>query len=170
MLSRFATSLNHLEPGGSGNADRGVRALAVGLDVYEEHSDARALPGFIISAGADRKIRFWNCVKVESSMVVSGFDTEEAKPAFTSSHPTAILTLNTERILEPLAEVRSTAGTKGSGASSSAPAPKKTKASGKTPRSTVISMQQQQLMKAHLDSILDVSSIHRISPKAISQS
>lgn len=163
MLSRFATTPNHPEPGGSGNPDRGVRALAVGLDISEENHEPRALPGFIISAGADRKIRFWNCLKVESSMVVCGLDTDETKPTFTSSHPTPTLTLNTERIPEPLAEARAATGAKGPGASSSAPASssKRAKASGKTPRSTVISMQQQQLMKAHLDSILDVSTTFR---------
>lgn len=171
MLTRFATTPTHLEPGGGGgggNGDRGVRAFAVGVDVLEDSQDTRQLPGFIISAGADKKIRFWNCTKVESSMVVSGLDTEETKPTFTTSHPTPTLTLNTERVPVPqgLAVPESIAGgvrglvpglsSAGGSAGGSGGGKKAAKASGRTPRSTVISMQQQQLLKSHLDSILDV--------------
>lgn len=171
MLTRFATSLTHLEGGGggAGNVDRGVRAFVVGLDVVEDSQDTRQLPGFIISAGADKKIRFWNCAKVESSMIVSGLDAEETKPTFTTSHPTPTLTLNTERVLVPQGAVGpesavtggrglvpgSSAGV-GVSAGGGGSGKKATKASGRTPRSTVISMQQQQLLKSHLDSVLDV--------------
>lgn len=171
MLTRFATTPAHLEPGGGGGmgtVDRGVRAFAVGLDVVEDSQDTRQLPGFIISAGADKKIRFWNCAKVESSIVVSGLDTDEAKPTFTTSHPTPTLTLNTERVpvLQGKLGSESAAGGRGLLPGSSAGASigsaggggkKAAKVSGRTPRSTVISMQQQQLLRSHLDLILDVS-------------
>lgn len=173
MLTRFATTPTHLEPGGGGGGggmgtvDRGVRAFAVGLDVVEDSQDTRQLPGFIISAGADKKIRFWNCAKVESSIVVSGLDTDETKPTFTTSHPTPTLTLNTERVpvpqgklgpesaagrgLVPVSSAGASVGSAGGGGGKKA-----AKVSGRTPRSTVISMQQQQLLRSHLDLILDV--------------
>lgn len=174
MLTRFATTPTHLEPGGGGGTggmgtvDRGVRAFAVGLDVVEDSQDTRQLPGFIVSAGADKKIRFWNCAKVESSIVVSGLDTDETKPTFTTSHPTPTLTLNTERVPVPQGKVgqesaaasgRSLAAGSSAGASVNSTVgsgKKATKVSGRTPRSTVISMQQQQLLRSHLDLILDV--------------
>jgi phosphoinositide-3-kinase regulatory subunit 4 len=83
-------------------------------------------------------------------MVVSGLDTEEPKPTFTTAHPTASLTLNTERIPRPNPTAPN------AGASSRASTTSKA-SSGRPPRSTVISLQQQQLLKSHLDSILDIA-------------
>lgn len=162
MLARFATTPTHLESGGASNGDRGVRAFVAGLDVTEDSGESRTMPGFIISAGADKKIRFWNCTKVESSIVVSGLDAEELKPTFTTSHPTTTLTLNTERVPAPAGSTPEAASSSGGrallpGAAGSSTGKKAAKASGRTPRSTVISMQQQQLLKCHLDSILDVA-------------
>ena len=145
MLGRFATTL---EPTGSSNADRGVRAMIAGTDAYDDGRESKY--GFIITGGSDKKIRFWDVARVENSMVVSGLDTEELKPTFTSAHPTASLTLNTERIPRP----GPTAPNAGSGSKKS----NTSKASsGRPPRSTVISLQQQQLLQSHLDSILDIA-------------
>lgn len=145
MLGRFATAL---EPAGSGIVDRGVRAMVVGTDSYGENNrDSKY--SFIITGGPDKKIRFWDLARVENSMVVSGLASEEQKPTFTSAHPTASLTLNTERI--PRSDPSAPNAGAGSKASSSG------RAHGKPPRSTVISLQQQQLLKSHLDSILDMA-------------
>jgi phosphoinositide-3-kinase regulatory subunit 4 len=148
MLGRFATAL---EPTGSSNADRGVRAMIVGTDTHEDSREAKH--GFIITGGSDKKIRFWDLARVENSMVVSGLDTDELKPSFTSAHPTASLTLHTERIPRPgpTAPNAAGAGSKTSNSSKST--------SSRPPRSTVISLQQQQLLKSHLDSILDIGFI-----------
>jgi phosphoinositide-3-kinase regulatory subunit 4 len=144
MLGRFATAL---EPTSSSNTDRGVRAMAVGTDSYDDGRESKY--GFIITGGSDKKIRFWDLARVENSMVVSGLSSDEPKPTFTSAHPTASLTLNTERIprSDPSAP-NAGAGLKASPSS---------RARGKPPRSTVISLQQQQLLKSHLDSILDLA-------------
>jgi phosphoinositide-3-kinase regulatory subunit 4 len=145
MLGRFATTL---EPTGSSNADRGVRAMIAGTDAHDDGRESRY--GFIITGGSDKKIRFWDLARVENSMVVSGLDTEELKPSFTSTHPTASLTLNTERIPRPGPTAPNAgAGSKTSNSSKSS--------SSRPPRSTVISLQQQQLLKSHLDSILDIA-------------
>jgi phosphoinositide-3-kinase regulatory subunit 4 len=147
MLGRFATAL---EPSSGGSADRGVRAMVAGTDAHEDGRDSKY--GFIVTGGSDKKIRFWDLIRVESSAVISGLDAEEPKPTFTASHPTASLTLNTERLPRqgPTApnaaagpKASSTTGSKSSG--------------GRPPRSTVISLQQQHLLNSHLDSILDIA-------------
>jgi phosphoinositide-3-kinase regulatory subunit 4 len=96
MLGRFATAL---EPTASSNADRGVRAMIAMTDAHDDGRESKY--GFIITGGSDKKIRFWDLARVENSMVVSGLDAEELKPSFTTAHPTASLTLNTERIPRP---------------------------------------------------------------------
>lgn len=151
MLGRFATAL---EPSGSSSLDRGVRAMIVGTDAHDDPStgnrDTRNSYGFIITGGSDKKIRFWDVNKIDNSMVVSGLDVEEPKPAYTAAHPTASLTLNTERFPRPGPTAPN------AGASSRSTNASKT-SSGRPPRSTVISLQQQQLLKSHLDSILDIA-------------
>ena len=147
MLGRFAMAV---EPSGSGSADRGVRAMVAGTDAHEDGRDSKY--GFIVTGGCDKKIRFWDLAHVESSIVLSGLDAEEAMPTFTASHPTASLTLNTERLPRPGPTApNAAAGSKGSSSTAG-----KT-ASGRSPRSTVISLQQQNLLKSHLDSILDIA-------------
>ncbi|PMD62525.1 ARM repeat-containing protein [Hyaloscypha bicolor E] len=145
MLGRFATAL---EPSGSSNSDRGIRAMIAGTDNHDDSRESKY--GFIITGGSDKKIRFWDVTRVENSMVVSGLDTEEPKPTFTTAHPTASLTLNTERIPRPNPTAPN------AGASSRVSTTSKA-SSGRPPRSTVISLQQQQLLKSHLDSILDIA-------------
>jgi phosphoinositide-3-kinase regulatory subunit 4 len=145
MLGRFATSL---EPTGSSNSDRGIRAMIAGTDNYDDSRESKY--GFLVTGGSDKKIRFWDVSRVENSLVVSGLDAEEVKPTFTSAHPTASLTLNTERIPRPGPTApNAAAGSRSSGTSKAS--------STKPPRSTVISLQQQQLLKSHLDSILDIA-------------
>ncbi|KAL7275309.1 Serine/threonine-protein kinase [Rhizina undulata] len=158
VLARFASSSPppsssaNGEPSGTNNVDRGIRAFTVGNDIIEDGADSRLQPGFIISAGADRKIRFWNCAKVESSMVVCGLDAEEPKPTFTTSSINDSLTLNSERVPPaegmgaPVKAVGAVGGkSKGKGGA------------GRSNRSTVISAVQQGLLKVHLDTILDVA-------------
>lgn len=150
MLGRFATAL---EPTGSSSSDRGVRAMVAGTDAHEDGKDSKY--GFLVAGGGDKKIRFWDLAHAENSIIVSGLDVEESKPVFTSSHPTAALTLNAEKAprsasVAPDAGNGTTASSKSSGTASK-------NASGRPPRSTVISLQQQNLLKSHLDSILDIA-------------
>ncbi|KAG9231929.1 hypothetical protein BJ875DRAFT_100348 [Amylocarpus encephaloides] len=145
MLRRFAKSL---EPRGSSSSDRGVRAMLVGTDNHDNSRDSKY--GFIVTGGSDRKIRFWDVSRVENSMIVSGLDIEEKVPTFTSANPTPLLVLNTESTGQPGPTApNAAAGSRSSNTSKSA--------STRPPRSTVISLQQQQLLKSHLDSILDVA-------------
>jgi len=100
-------------------------------------------------------------------MVVSGLEVDEPKPNYTSSHPTPTLTLNTERVAThdatPISNSEGSGGIRGflgvSSSGGSGPSQQQRRKHGnpRNPRSTVISQQQQQLMKNHLDSINDVA-------------
>ena len=149
MLARFATSLDQGGNGSSGT-DRGVRALAVGTDGPEEGRDAKY--GFYLTGGLDRKLRFWDCTRIEQSMVVSGLEAEENQPKYVATHPTTMLTVYSERGTQGSAGERDPGG-------KAKEDPKKTKS--KAPRSTVISAQQRALLKSHLDEIMDVCILER---------
>ncbi|KAI8161854.1 putative serine/threonine-protein kinase VPS15 [Colletotrichum sp. SAR 10_86] len=141
MLGRFATNI---ETSGSGNADRGVRAMIAGTGATDDSRDVRH--AFIVTGGSDKKLRFWDLSRIESSTVYSGLQVDDPRPTFAASHPTTSMTLNTERIPRQNATASNAAGgTKG-------------KVTGGRPtRSTVISLQHQQLLRSHLDSIMDVA-------------
>ncbi|KAK4693399.1 phosphoinositide-3-kinase, regulatory subunit 4, partial [Lecanoromycetidae sp. Uapishka_2] len=143
MLGRFATAI---DPSGGGNGvpDRGIRALAIGVNSPDEKGEGRH--GFFITGGVDRKLRFWDTARPEASMVISGLDAEEDQPKFSTSQPTASLTINTERVAHQAPSAPNAAAGASPGKKSSV----------KQPRSTIISVQQQQLLRSHLDSILDV--------------
>ncbi|CAD6499118.1 BgTH12-04770 [Blumeria graminis f. sp. triticale] len=145
MLSRFATAI---EPNSSSTPDRGMRAMIAGPDSHDDNGEAKV--GFLITGGADRKIRFWDVQRIDQSSVVSGLSVDEAKPSFTAAHPTASLILNTERIPHPMAP-------SAPNASPRAPSSTRSPVIGRPSRSTVISLQQQQLLRSHLDSILDIA-------------
>lgn len=162
MLSRFATtSPGGIEPNGTGTGgvapatgaatgDRlGTCAFAVGFDAPEEGKDISKC-GFIISAGCDQTIRFWDLARPEQSTIVSGTGAVSdngmtGKPRYEVTQPSPALTVTTEQLPVPTA--------------TSGPAGKSSKKGmmGRPPRSTVISLQQQQLLKNHLDAIQDVA-------------
>lgn len=149
MLGRYATNI---EPSSTGNADRGVRAMVVGNGSIEGNEQRDVRHAFILTGGSDKKLRFWDLARVENSAVFSGLTPDEEKPTYSASHPTTAMTLNTER------------GSRGHSSSSSTHSGAESvrqssrRANGAKPaRSTVISTQQEQLLKSHLDSILDVA-------------
>ncbi|KAI1377755.1 ARM repeat-containing protein [Hypoxylon crocopeplum] len=143
MLKRFATNI---EPTASGSGDRGVRAMVVGSGALEEQRDVRY--GYILTGGSDKKLRFWDIMRVENSCVFSGLLSEDAKPMFSAitvpNQPG--LTINVERLSK-------SNGTEQKGGKSG----KSGSSREKPPRHTVISAEQGQLLRSHLDSILDVA-------------
>lgn len=153
MLGRFATAI---DPSGGGiiNPDKGIRALAVSTDSPDDSNRWEGKYGFFLSGGSDKKLRFWDVTSADASMVISGLDTEEDQPKFTTSHPTTSLTVNTERItpLAPSAPNAAASNKPGSSLGGN----KKPGSIIKPPRSAIISLQQQQLLRNHLDTILDV--------------
>lgn len=152
MLGRFATAI---DPSGAGNSnlDKGIRALAVGIDSPEPSWEGKY--GFFLTGGVDKKLRFWDVTRTDASMVISGLDTDEDQPKFTTTHPTTTLTVNSEWIPQAAPSSPSAATGNKSG-SSSAGGKKPSSLDVKPPRSAIISKHQQQLLRSHLDTILDV--------------
>ncbi|KAI4191320.1 MAG: hypothetical protein LQ346_004770 [Caloplaca aetnensis] len=147
MLGRFASSV---EAASAGNLDRGIRALEVGLDRPDDGREAKT--GFFLTGGSDRKLRYWDTDRIERSKVISGLDIEEEQPKYTTAHPTTNLSLYTETAPRPEPSAPNAAADSKPLANTAA---KKT--TPKPPRSTVISQQQQHLLRNHLDTIMDVA-------------
>ncbi|KAL4779535.1 hypothetical protein BJX76DRAFT_361704 [Aspergillus varians] len=154
MLSRFATDVPGTADHPSGPsptaAPSGICAFTVGFDSPDDGKDNSTRCGFIISGGCDRKIRFWDLARPELSNVVSGLDpvsdgAATGTPRYELSQPMTTLLLTTEHL--PNAATNASSA-KGGG---------KRSGGGRLPRSTVISLQQQQLLKSHLDFIQDIA-------------
>lgn len=147
ILSRFAASV---DPAGINNPDRGIRAMALGLDMSEDGKEAKT--GFFLTGGSDKKLRIWDGGRIEISKVVSGLDVDEDQPKYATSHPTTSLSIFNENISRPGPSAPNAAAGNKPSANMAAK-----KASPKPPRSTVISQQQQHLLRNHLDTIMDVA-------------
>lgn len=157
MLGRFATNI---EPSAMGNADRGVRAMAVGIGAVDEHREVRH--AYIVTAGSDKKLRYWDLSRIENSLVFSGLQPEEGRPTFTASYPTPSMTLNTERWPRhgqglQSGGVNSSPSSVVNGSSPGTRTASRSSRASRPPRSTVISLQQQQLLRSHLDAVVDVA-------------
>ncbi|KAF7593096.1 Serine/threonine-protein kinase [Aspergillus hancockii] len=160
MLSRFATegptsgAVEQASGPSLSNTPAGICAFAVGFDSPDDGKDNSTRCGFIVSGGCDRKIRFWDLARPELSTIVSGLDAVSetgtaGKPRYELSQPGPSLLVTSEH----LPNSGTTAAAPGiSGKSNS-----RKGAGGRLPRSTVISLQQQQLLKSHLDFIQDVA-------------
>ncbi|KAK5657766.1 hypothetical protein OQA88_2839 [Cercophora sp. LCS_1] len=155
MLGRFATNIETTAT--TNPADRGIRAMvgAIGL-LDEDNRDVRH--AYIVTAGADKKLRFWDVTNPTASTVFSGLQEGEGRPSYVVAHPTTTCNTVTERLPKPRSQAASS--TTGDG--------KRSKPASKPPRSTVISLQQQQLLKSHLDSIIDVAVLERPFPMVVS--
>jgi phosphoinositide-3-kinase regulatory subunit 4 len=156
MLSRFAAS-SAMELN-SGAPDRAIRSLVMGSHVLEDGTDPKHF--FILSAGPEWKVRFWDTSQPQLSMVVSGLDVEENKPTYTPNHINDVLVV-TERQVPTASTATNDPSTdsprKGSstqgGSAPSTPSKKSKTAS----KSSIISLQQQHLLKGHRDTITDVA-------------
>jgi phosphoinositide-3-kinase regulatory subunit 4 len=152
MLGRFATSV---EPTGSSVSEKGVRTLAVCNQASDEKGESKHT--FLLTAGPDWKVRYWDTSRPDSSMVVSGLGAEEAKPSYTVSQPSLDTVVVQERLQQGQGQEK--VGSVGrSGRESSA----RRNGTQKTGRSSgLISMQQQHLLKSHVDTVLDVALIEQ---------
>ncbi|KAH8894114.1 ARM repeat-containing protein [Thozetella sp. PMI_491] len=154
MLGRFATNI---ETFSSLTGDRGVKAMVTGTSATEDQRDVRH--AFMITAGSDKKLRFWDFARIEGSVVFSGLQVDEGRPTFSASHPTAAMTLNTERLPRQSNANGGAAGGSSAGGSSAGAKDRdrdRDKGKNRPPRSTVISLEQQALLRSHLDAIMDV--------------
>lgn len=160
MLTRFAESAAASLDTSAANRD--VRAMVMGARAAADGQERRH--GFFVAAGPDRKVRFWDMDRVEASCVVNGLDMDEKQPTYVASQLGAETVLCEERT--PQGADHDGAG----GGAAAAEAKGKGKANvgakrtangeahGPRPsKSTVVSLQQQQLLRTHLDSILDVA-------------
>lgn len=156
MLRRFADGPSNAgfesAPESNGSvAGLGTLVIAAGLNAPDDERATNNRCGFIISGGSDRRIRLWDLARPELSTIVSGLDTtSDGSPAgklhyeLHSPNPNLLVTI------EHLPSTPAGGNASGSGS-------KKSSASPRPPRSTVISLQQQQLLKSHLDIIQDIA-------------
>ncbi|KAF2268813.1 phosphoinositide 3-kinase regulatory subunit 4 [Lojkania enalia] len=150
MLGRFANA--SIEPMANGIPDRGIRALVVASQTTDDKGDTKHM--FLLTAGPDWKVRYWDTNRAEGSMVVSGLEADEAKPQYSTSQPSLETIVVTERLSQPQSQASSGRDSRSSGS------PSKSR-SHKSSRSGLISLQQQHLLKSHLDTVLDVALIEQ---------
>lgn len=129
--------------------------MVVGSGSIEGGEQRDVRHAFLLTGGSDKKLRYWDLTRIENSTVFSGLQVDEGKPTYSASHPTTAMTLNTERL--PRGQGPSSASANNAEDRRGRRAHGADRGGGRPTRSTVISVQQQQLLKAHLDSILDLA-------------
>ena len=164
-----------------------IRALTMWID-HPEEKQRENKHGFLFTGGNDRKLRIWDIPRFEdTSKVMSGLDVEEAQPKFVTSQVGSVVVHAEKLTPTPLAPsskkdvakgvttkatstaagAAAAAAAQQAGSSSSSDNSKRKKGVGdktageKMPRSTLISLQQQNLLRRHLDSIMDVAILER---------
>ncbi|KAF9970185.1 Serine/threonine-protein kinase [Actinomortierella ambigua] len=100
---------------------------------------------YMITAGADRKLRYWDTGKVEVSYVISGMELQEGRPKY-STRRVEGLTIHYELTDPPSSTARRAA----------------------SGRSNLVTVQQQQLLRNHLDAIRDIALTELPCPMVIS--
>lgn len=154
MLGRFAASLNPALTS-DGHADYGIRALAVGVDAPEDGRGSKY--GFFVTGGFDRKVRFWDLTRIETSAVISGLEVDEPQPRYITTHPTVSLAVHVERTPQSGPSAPNAGAGEGRTKSNSGAR----RVGIRPPRSTVISAQQRGLLRNHLDVVTDVALLER---------
>jgi phosphoinositide-3-kinase, regulatory subunit 4 len=158
-LGRFAVDPDHkLDSVLVSGAEWSVNSILVGKDNVRADGSVDLKSnggGFILSAGTDRRVRFWDLGRAEGSSVVSGLDVEESKPTFSSAQTSPSLSIVTER--RPSSSSSTTNQKDGNSA--------KKRSGGRPSRQAFISLQQEKLLKNHLDAIMDIALIE--SPYAM---
>ncbi|KKF95724.1 Serine/threonine-protein kinase VPS15 [Ceratocystis platani] len=147
MLGRFATSIEPPAP-----TDRGVRAMLVGTGVSQDGLDVKH--AFLITGGSDKKLRFWDLALLDNSLVYAGLGPDEAPPRFVASSPAPGVLINTERVPR---EGRGGRGERDETQHGRYRAATAATSANRPARNTVISQEQQHLLRSHLDCITDVA-------------
>lgn len=150
MLGRFA---NALEPMASSTTERGIRALIVHTQAVDDKGEFKHT--FLLTAGPDWKVRYWDTAKAEASMVISGLEADEAKPQYATSQPAPGTIVVSERLSQAQPQSQTATGQDSRSSTSSKRTPQKSSRSG------LISSQQQHLLKSHLDDVMDVALIEQ---------
>ncbi|KAK9314599.1 hypothetical protein V1524DRAFT_454543 [Lipomyces starkeyi] len=184
ILSRFASDPVQLLDRTESSIAKGIRSFCIGAadlattfsgdssfmsDSFNGMSRPASGDTFMVTSGADRHLRFWNMAKPDLSCIVSGPMTEySVMPTYSVSSPTSHLSIHTE--LRNAAEITSSTNgdsdrgptLNGTPRTSQAnrrrnmnvrPAAPETQAQ----RNTLITSHQQNILKNHNDTILDVA-------------
>jgi phosphoinositide-3-kinase regulatory subunit 4 len=130
-----------------------VRAVIVGSDAGPDERESKY--GFLISGGTDRKVRFWDLLRVEASATVSGLAADEAQPRFSTAHPVPGLVVNVEKASGAL---RTDEG-KGDRDRNGKP---------RVSRAVAIVREQKGLLRGHLDDITDVALLEGLQNMIVS--
>lgn len=84
ILSRVVASSKEINPSRSpGIASGAVRSFVISTHVPEDGSEPRQ--SFLLSAGPDYKVRFWDPDRMPSSLIVNGVEPNEPTASFTAS-------------------------------------------------------------------------------------
>ena len=147
-LGRFAVESDLKLDAGLSGGENMFTCMIAGRDNVTQNMSTTDLKngGFIISAGTDRRVRFWDLGRAEASLVLSGLDADESKPSFSSTQVSPSLIIMTEKRNSPILSNQKDGNS----------AKKK---SSRPSRQAFISLQQEKLLKNHLDAILDVALI-----------
>ena len=167
-------------PSPSPNNSTTLRALTFFTDHPEEGNKHRENKhGFLLTGGHNRKLHIWDVPRFDtdsttsnnnpssssgsgggSSKILSGLDVEEQQPKFTTTQVGNVV-VHTEKL-------SGTGQGQGGGATATAGMGKKKGEGEKIPRNTLISLQQQNLLRRHMDSITDVAILERPTMMSVS--
>lgn len=150
MLDRFSTS----EPTESASPDKGISAIFVASQAISQKPGSRAHT-FLLTAGPDWKVRYWDTTRQDASIIISGMGPDEARPQYATSQPSSSpeTLVVTERLSQPQNEIQGLPSKDGRSGNK--------KATGKNSRTGLITVQQQHLLRGHLDTIMDVALVER---------
>lgn len=156
MLGRFARSVEATADGGK---EKGVRALAVMSQAVDEKGEGKHV--FLLTAGPEWKVRYWDTYRPETSLIVSGMEVDELKPTYTTTQPSPDTIIVSERLSQPPASQNQDRGQGGREGRSSNSSAKRGQKDGRGRSGGLIALQQQQLLKSHLDTVMDVACIEQ---------
>ncbi|KAF2205475.1 phosphoinositide 3-kinase regulatory subunit 4 [Delitschia confertaspora ATCC 74209] len=165
MLGRFSTS-SSVEPNANSVADKGVRALVVCAQAIEEGGELKNT--FLVTSGPDWKVRFWDAGKGDGSCIVSGLEAGEGRAGYVVRQPVGDTIIVEEKLSLPQLNQHATVGRRDrererernrdgrSGERGS-----REKGRERSSRNGLIGLQQQMLLKSHLDGVVDVAFLER---------
>ncbi|RIA90300.1 hypothetical protein C1645_712201 [Glomus cerebriforme] len=147
---------------GSFSADNSIRAILYPSDC-----------NYMITAGSDRKIRLWNNKHIEDSYVIVGSDIDEPKPIYSTRqfdgiqvHYESSSASSNSSI--PNSHNNMSGGSHNSHSVNNSNNHKRSSKNTSNTRNQLISVQQQQLLKNHLDCITDLKITELPHPMLIS--
>ncbi|KAL5441282.1 hypothetical protein PMIN07_004306 [Paraphaeosphaeria minitans] len=150
MLGRFST----LEPTSSTTPDKGMGAIVVASQATTQKPGSRAHT-FLLTAGPDWKVRYWDTARQDASVVVSGMEPDEARPQYTTSQPPSSpeTLVVSERLSQPQSQSQISASRDNRRGNK--------KTSVKSSRSGLITVQQQHFLRGHMDTVTDVALVEQ---------